>query len=87
MPRDQSSEPSPSAPGALMVELLAWVAARPRTYGETMEAWRTSCPRMPVWEDAIIAEFIEVLPSDGGGMSGTAVRITPLGRAVLAGRE
>jgi hypothetical protein len=69
-----------------MVELLAWVAARPRTYSEAMEAWRTSCPRMPVWEDAIIAEFIEVL-SDGGGMSGSAVRITPLGRAVLADRE
>jgi hypothetical protein len=42
---------------------------------------------VPVWEDAIIAEFIEVLPSDGGGMSGSAVKITPVGRAVLAGRE
>ena len=87
MSREQSSVPGPPAPGALMVELLAWVAARPRTYGETMEAWRTSCPRTPVWEDAIIAEFIEVLPGDGGGMSGAAVRITPLGQAVLAGRK
>jgi hypothetical protein len=86
MPRDQSSVPGRSTPGALMVELLAWVAARPRTYGETMEAWRTSCPRMPVWEDAVIAEFVEVLPGDSG-MSGSAVRITALGRAVLAGRE
>jgi hypothetical protein len=86
MPRDQSSVPGPPAPGALMVELLAWVAARPRTYGEAMEAWRTSCPRMPVWEDAVIAEFIEVLPSDAG-MSASAVRITPLGRAVLTGGE
>ena len=87
MPLEQSSVPCPPAPSALMLELLAWVAARPRTYSETMEAWRTSCPRVPVWEDAITAEFIEVLPRDGGGMSGSAVRITPLGRAVLAGRE
>jgi hypothetical protein len=86
MPQDQSSVGGPAAPSALMGELLAWVAARPRTYGETMEAWRTSCPRMPVWEDAISGEFIEVLPSDGGGMSGSAVRITQLGRTVLAGR-
>jgi len=86
MPPDRSSAPGPHAPSALMVELPAWVAARPRTYNGTMEAWRTSCPRAPVWEDAIMSEFIEVLPS-GGGMSGSAVRITPVGRAVLANRE
>jgi hypothetical protein len=85
MPRDQSSAPGPAAPSALMVELLMWVAARPRTYGETMEAWRTSCPRVPVWEDALSSEFIEVRSGDDG-LSGSAVRITPLGRTVLAGR-
>ncbi|MGD0678897.1 MAG: hypothetical protein ABSC94_26125 [Polyangiaceae bacterium] len=42
-----------TAPPALVMELLVWVAARPRTYQETTEAWRTSCPRMPVWEDAL----------------------------------
>jgi hypothetical protein len=49
MASGQSFAAQLTAPVALVMELLLWVAARPRTYGETMEAWRTSCPRMPVW--------------------------------------
>jgi hypothetical protein len=56
---------------------------RPRTYSETMEAWRTSCPRMPVWEDAIDGELIKVVSAHGLEMSESAVMLTPLGRAVL----
>jgi hypothetical protein len=37
---------------SLIHDLLDWVALRERTYEETMDAWRTSCPRLPVWEDA-----------------------------------
>jgi hypothetical protein len=37
----------------LILDLVEWVAQRPRTYDEVMEAWRTSCPRLPVWEDAV----------------------------------
>ena len=65
----------------LILELLAWVAARPRSYEETMDAWRTSCPRNPVWEDATTDGLIEVLP--GVGMHTAAVRLTRSGRAVL----
>jgi hypothetical protein len=36
----------------LILDLLEWVAKRTRTYEETMDVWRTSCPRLPVWEDA-----------------------------------
>ena len=36
----------------LVLDLLEWVGPVPRPYGEVMEAWRTSCPRLPVWEDA-----------------------------------
>jgi hypothetical protein len=36
----------------LLLDLLESVARRPRPYGEIMEAWRTSCPRLPVWETA-----------------------------------
>jgi hypothetical protein len=83
MARVQSHSLGSSSPSALIVELLEWLAARPRTYGETMEAWRTSCPRMPVWEDARDGGLIQVVQSDGGGMNGSAVRLTALGRAVL----
>jgi hypothetical protein len=66
----------------LTMELLAWVAARPRTYEETMEAWRTSCPRSPVWEDATTDGLLEVIP--GAGIGSGVVRLTPSGRALLA---
>ena len=36
----------------LILDLLEWVGPEPRPYSEVMEAWRTSCPRLPVWEEA-----------------------------------
>ncbi|HKR18893.1 MAG TPA: hypothetical protein VJS41_02000 [Stellaceae bacterium] len=76
-----------SAPDALLLQLLAWVAARPRRYGETMEAWRTSCPRLPVWEDAIEAGLVEIVAGHEPGTRACEVRLTAAGRARLAGTE
>ena len=60
----------------LMVEFLAWLSGHTPTYAETMEAWRTSCPRHPVWEDAFASGLIQV--------QGTwTVVLTTLGRRVL----
>ena len=64
-----------------MVQFLNWVADRPRTYAEAMDAWRTSCPRLSVWEDSIIAGYVRV----GSGKSGS-VSLTPRGREILASR-
>lgn len=61
---------------ALVLDLIEWVAAKPRNYGEVMEAWRTSCPRLTVWEDAL--ELGLVVREHREGM-GTIVRATPLG--------
>ena len=36
----------------LILDLLAWIGPNPRRYAEVLEAWRTSCPRLPVWEEA-----------------------------------
>lgn len=38
---------------SLVLDLLEWVAKEPRTYRQTMDAWRTSCPRLAVWEEAV----------------------------------
>lgn len=43
---------------ALVIELLEWIGPRPRQYAEVIEAWRTSCPRLPVWEEANARGFI-----------------------------
>lgn len=39
-------------PSLIMIQFLQRVAARPRSREDVMEAWRSSCPRFPVWEDA-----------------------------------
>lgn len=36
----------------LILDMLEWIARSPRAYGDVMDAWRTSCPRLTVWEDA-----------------------------------
>jgi hypothetical protein len=64
----------------LTLQFLAWVAERPRSYIETMEAWRTSCPRLPVWEDATSEGLVQ-------RESGNLVVLTARGKAALeAGR-
>ena len=47
------------APKQLIVDLLLSLQAGPRQYAEVMEAWRTSCPTLPVWEDAVDAGFVD----------------------------
>ena len=48
------------APTAPTLQLLAWVAERSRTYAETIEAWKTSCPRLSVWEDAVTDGLVRI---------------------------
>jgi hypothetical protein len=48
-----------TATQALTRQMLEWIAARPRDYNEIMETWRTSCPRLSIWEDACIDGLID----------------------------
>ena len=38
---------------SLVLDLVEWIEKQPRLYDEVMEAWRTSCPRLSIWEDAV----------------------------------
>ena len=67
---------------ALVVDLVEWVSRQERSYEETMDAWRTSCPRLPVWEDATERGLIAIENHQGRLM----VRVTPAGRQLLASR-
>lgn len=71
----------PDSVNPLTLQFLEWVAGRPRTYADVMEAWRTSCPRHSVWEDATIDGLVQF--DDGTG----TVTLTPLGRAILEGES
>lgn len=42
----------PDSVDALILDLLEWLGSEPRAYPEVIDAWRTSCPRLPVWEEA-----------------------------------
>ena len=68
---------------ALILDLLEWVASGERSYAEVMEAWRTSCPRLPVWEEATDRGLIVREHVNGRAM----VRITSSGRALLDQRK
>lgn len=43
---------------SLVLDLLEWIGPNPRPYTEVLEAWRTSCPRLPVWEEANERGFV-----------------------------
>ena len=63
---------------ALILQLLEWIDERPHTYAEAIETWRTSCPRLSIWEDACIAGLI-----DGEPGAGHIVALSPKGRELL----
>jgi hypothetical protein len=69
----------------LMLEFLSWVANRPRTYAEAMEAWRSTCPRHTVWEDALIDGLIRVESKDP--LQECDVTLTPRGRIILSQKD
>jgi hypothetical protein len=64
---------------ALILDLLEWVGNGERSYAEVMDAWRTSCPRLPVWEDATDRGLIVREHVNGRAM----VRVTSSGRTLL----
>lgn len=66
---------------ALILDLLEWVGPKPRAYAEVMEAWRTSCPRLPVWEEANARGFVDRQHEPG---KAAMVAVTASGRAFLA---
>lgn len=64
----------------IMVQFLEWVADRPRTRSDVMEAWRSSCPRFPVWEDALADGLIRQC---GGETGERRVELTQQGRMAI----
>lgn len=61
----------------LVLDLLDWIGPQPRPYAEVIDAWRTSCPRLPVWEEANERGYVEYRHIKGGG---ALVSVTDAGR-------
>jgi D-3-phosphoglycerate dehydrogenase len=60
----------------LILDLLEWLGPRPRPYPEVLDAWRTSCPRLPVWEEVTERGYVERHHVQG---SGPFVSVTEVG--------
>ena len=61
----------------LMLQFLAWVADRPRSRDQAVEAWH-SCPHISVWEDAVVEGLVR---TENNGRRTLA--LTPQGKAML----
>jgi hypothetical protein len=59
--------------------MLEWIVEQPRSYAETIEVWKTSCPRLAVWEDAVADDLVRI---DRG-----RVLLTAAGRELLTTRR
>ncbi len=65
---------------ALVLDLLEWIGAAPRPYDDVLDAWRTSCPRLPVWEEANARGFVLRRHQPGQGV---LVSVSAAGRSAL----
>ena len=70
---------------ALTLQFLTWVGEAPRTYAQAMEAWRSTCPRLSIWEDAILDGLVAF--DSGPTRNQSRVTLTPRGRALLRADE
>ncbi len=71
-----------ASPDLIMIQFLEWVAARPRRREDVLDAWQSSCPRFPVWEDARADGLVRQC---GGEAGERRVELTERGRAMLGG--
>lgn len=65
----------------LILDLVEWCAREPRTQAEVLDTWRTSCPRLTVWEDATERGFLARNAKPG---QPPQVQVTEAGHAFLA---
>ena len=68
----------------LVADLVSWIAREPRLYADVLDAWRTSCPRLPVWEEALERGYVRAV---NAGDRARVVVVTEEGRVFLAGRQ
>ena len=64
----------------LVLDLVEWIAREPRLYSEVIESWRTSCPRLTIWEDAADAGYVARATVEG---CGTVITVTEGGEKLL----
>ena len=64
----------------LVLDFVEWIAREPRRYAEVVATWKTSCPRLTVWEDAADQGLVMRETITGFGM---VVTVTKHGAKLL----
>ncbi len=75
-PHSSTDLAPPDTVETLILDLLEWIGPEPRPYPDVIEAWRTSCPRLPIWEEANDRGYISRHHQPGHG---TLVSVTATG--------
>jgi hypothetical protein len=52
----------------LVLDFVEWIAREPRAYAEVIGAWKTSCPRLTIWEDAAEGGYVARASVAGVGL-------------------
>jgi len=76
-------EPAQLAHELAQIQFLEWIARKPRTYADVQEAWRSTCPRLSIWEDALGAGLIRCEQTPGKPARDCAVTLSPKGKSLL----
>jgi hypothetical protein len=67
-----------AAASLLMGQFLDWIASGKRTHADVLDRWQSSCPRLSIWEDAMIGGYVRF-----AGDADRTVVLTPRGHAML----
>ncbi len=79
-PMSQTADPLVQTADLLVLDFVEWIAREPRAYSEVVATWRTSCPRLTIWEDAADAGYVARATAPG---LGTVVTVTDAGERLL----
>jgi hypothetical protein len=64
----------------LVLDFVEWIAREPRLYSDVIATWRTSCPRLTIWEDAVDSGYVTREAIAGAGL---IVKVTEDGKKLL----
>ena len=64
----------------LVLDFVEWIARKPRVYSEVIGTWKTSCPRLTIFEDATERGYVRRETVAGFGI---VVSLTEMGENFL----
>ncbi|MGJ4941808.1 hypothetical protein ACQR1W_14630 [Bradyrhizobium sp. HKCCYLS1011] len=64
----------------LVLDFVEWIARAPRSHAEVVATWKTSCPRLTIWEDAAECGYVARETIAGFGL---VVTVTDAGEQLL----